>query len=297
MSAEDTDERRGGYAGGCYKDGEAVCVVREETYCDDGTWVAAHFLRGYSGEPLRYCTGEIANVVIGRCGTTGPCSNLSDRCDDPSAFIEYDPTCTIPTDLKDMSRTVYGKCGDRCVWSDQDCVGGESYVKWADECTSEYVEIGACWAGYAFCAVSVESCVQQNMPAEPFFTHQELFEQVGAKCFLTDIPEPPSSPPVQNTAPAPSSAPIARPSSSAAFTSEGNTSGAGGLSTGGIAGIVASAAVVTGLLVGYVAYKMGVRSSVNDKGTTTTEQRTRPMTAVEASEQIQVEEDEDLSVY
>ena len=184
---------REGYAGGCYINAEATCVAQPEDYCDEGTFVSAHYLRANSGHPLRYCNGELENVVIGRCGDSGKCSNLIDRCEDGSSFTAFDSTCTIILDLSTDKPTpvTYGKCGNRCVWSSENCLDGEEYIRNDPSCTADKVEIGACFAGHAYCAPSEKSCADK-FTNEPYWDHQTVQTKVKADCFLSKLPAPPT---------------------------------------------------------------------------------------------------------
>jgi len=281
-------EYREGFAGGCFKDGKEICVHRDESYCDAGSWATAHYLRGNPGHHLRFCAYELQNVVIGRCGESGPCSNLAERCKDEVSFIPYDPTCTVTLELTDFNPVKYGKCGDRCVWSSEDCGTGETFVQRDQECTSDKVEVGSCWAGSAFCAISKDSCSQEGQPVEPFLTHSETKEQIGISCYLSlvpDAPPPPSAAPKLNIALAPT------PETSIRVPQSNRESS--GMSTEAIAAIVAGLAILTGSLMGLVAYRMGVLSFTGGQKTDVTDEK--PMASVEAVEHV-IDDSEELSV-
>ncbi|OEU07385.1 hypothetical protein FRACYDRAFT_251191 [Fragilariopsis cylindrus CCMP1102] len=290
-------ELRQGFAGGCQVNGTGICVTKPETYCDADTFWPAHYLRT-PGNPLRYCTysGIIENVIIGRCssvgknGNGGKCSNLQSRCDSidcvdgddcarngnlngttneeeddqSSLSIEYDPTCTITQDLSSSSTSyvTYGRCDDRCVWSSEDCMKDEIYIPNDQSCTADKVQIGACFAGHAYCAVDAASCTTTqtnlNLPEEPVWTHQEVKEKLGVTCFLASLPTPPTESPPP---PPPTESPmLAVPTSGfAVFDEDGNpilvsssnkNGGDGGLQTGALVAIVAVVAVVIGAVIG-----------------------------------------------
>lgn len=285
MSSIEGIDYREGFAGGCYKEGQPVCVTRDESFCDEDSWVTAHFLRGNGGHPLRYCSTSIERVFVGRCGDDF-CANSSEGCPDALSFNPYDETCTIPLDLKDGSPVLYGRCGDdRCVWSRDDCLPGEDYIPQDASCTSDKVTIGACFAGFAFCSVSAESCNAPGQPFEPFLTHQELKEQTGIGCYLSQIPLE-----VAPTTAAPVASPIDHSTSAPTRPTGGSNSG---LSGGAIAGLVVAAAMLAGIIIGLVAYRMGARSSNHQsKGTVATQKR--PVKDLEVSDKI-VPDDEELS--
>jgi hypothetical protein len=285
MSTFEKLEFRDGFAGGCNVNGTLTCVAQPQDYCDEGTFVPAHFLRSNSGHPLRYCANDLESVVIGRCG--GKCTNLQSRCVDNDAndggkvqcedddcnrvrsllpFIEYDPTCTTTQDLLNDEYVTYGRCGNRCVWSKEDCLEGEEYIQNDDKCTADKVQIGACFAGHAFCSVSKASCTQINLPDEPYMTHQEVKEKIGANCFLSSLPAPPTeSPPLHPT----ESPVLAAPAVGgfAVFDEDGNPivisssnknggDGGGGLQMGAFVAIVAVVAVVIGAVIGVGAVRL-----------------------------------------
>jgi len=299
---EEMDYREG-FAGGCYLNGTAICVAKPEKYCDDETFVPAHYLRSNSGHPLRYCAGRLEDVIIGRCGgINGKCSNLQSRCNsdnnssngknegiignnststeeeedqNSSSFIEYDPTCTITQDLSStsssftsltsLSYVTYGKCGDRCVWSSDDCINDEIYIPNGNntECTADKVQIGACFGGHAFCAVDSSSCTQPNRPDEPYWTHQEVQEKIGANCFLSSLPVPTPAPVVSAPAPAQSPSTVTNTTTTTTNTAFGgeenllsssgnNNNNNNGLNTGALVAIVTVIAIVVGIAIGVI---------------------------------------------
>jgi len=326
VSSFEAMDYREGFAGGCYTQGQPICVYRDEPHCDEGTWATAHYLRANSGHPLRGCAGSLEDVVIGRCGDSGRCANLPERCENETSFVERDLTCTVSLDLTDYSPVIYGRCGDdRCVWSlASDCLDAgvsesSSYAKSSPECTSDVVEIGACWAGHAWCAASAESCNAPGEPYEPFYTHNETQEKIGVNCFLSLVPAPPSTrSPTKRPTLRPTLvpvqikdvsvlAPVASPSDVAMAAEfppsphpEPSRLDAGSssiresepsLPIAAVAGIVVGVATLVGLLVGVVAYRMGVRT-VDDKGTRSTKRApVRSVSAMGIREGDYVEDD------
>lgn len=257
MSDFEDTSFRGGFAGGCLRQGQDACVAEPEPFCDAGTWKSAHWLRSNPGHALRYCAGQLASVPIGRCGDSGWCANLAVRCDDPSSFVPYDPTCTITQDLAapgpNMTFTTYGKCGDRCVWSPQDCLTGEDYVKNDPACTADQTKIGSCFAGHAFCAVSAAAC-----DGEPWLSHEQTAQEIGVNCFLAALPAEPS--------PTPAPALVVPSVPSTTTTTPTGSTGAPQNSTtrmfdqsSVMIGVVVGIAVVFGLAVGVAGFFLGVR--------------------------------------
>lgn len=267
--SDDGLEFREGYAGGCYVNGTATCVSEPEDYCDEGTFVMASYVRANKGHPLRYCAGELENVVIGRCGDSGECSNTPYGCEDEETWDEHDETCTVTRDLgnAELAYVTYGKCGDRCVWSPDDCMEGEDYVRKSPECTADKVQIGACFDGFAFCAVSADSCTQSGLADEPFYTHRQIQEWVGAGCFLSSLPLPAETSPqptrepwnaMPAVAPTPSAfspvdvgttAPEQSSNDNGIFGSPWKLS-SGVFQTGGFVAMVAVVAIILGIIIG-----------------------------------------------
>jgi len=251
---------REGFAGGCYVNGTQTCVAQPEDYCDEETFVTAHYLRANHGHPLRSCAGELENVVIGRCGDSGECSNLPSGCENETTWDEFDENCTTTLDYsieEEGTRVTYGKCGERCVWSPDDCLEGEDYVRNSPDCTANKVQIGACFAGHAFCAVGPAACTQPGQPDEPFWNFHEVKENVGARCYLSSLPAEEklvaSTPPKKYFTPPPIPSPqIFDPSSIdvKGGIMESSFFSSGILQTGGLVGIVAVVAVILGIVIG-----------------------------------------------
>jgi len=305
-SEQSNPDYREGYAGGCLKQGEPICVRRNEPYCDEGTWVTAHYMqdRNTPDTPVDHCYNDLETVTIGRCGPDGACANLAERCEDPESFVGYDETCTISMDSKnDYAPVLYGECGGRCVWSRASCLDGEAYNRTSPDCTSASVEVGACFARQLFCAVSEESCVQPGEPEEPFLTHNETAAIGGIHCYLSQVSGPPTT---RSPSHSPSLRPAGEPTqtptiveltasipvedvqnSSLSYYSDPTEPGEArsslqarqepsGLPIEAIAGIIVVVAILVGVLIGTVAYRMGIQTGNGNKE----RRRRRPMKTV-----------------
>eukprot|EP00980_Cylindrotheca_fusiformis_P008474 scaffold1794_cov107-Cylindrotheca_fusiformis.AAC.1 len=196
MSYIGSTKFRAASAGGCYKNGKPICVEEpkddDDDICDEGTFQSAHYLRNQPvQDKLRMCSYSVKDVVIGRCGSDGSdaaaaggmCSNLASRCDDPSTFIPHDGSCTTIRDKKNGHLTTYGKCNERCSWSEKDCADDEVWTKNDVNCTADKVEVGACFSGYAFCTVSSANCINPNIT---YLDYKEVQDTRGLTCFLSD---------------------------------------------------------------------------------------------------------------
>ncbi|KAL3940538.1 MAG: hypothetical protein SGBAC_004941 [Bacillariaceae sp.] len=279
------------YAGGCYKDGKPICVEQPKEYCDKGTFQSAHFLRANANAGLRSCTGAVENVVIGRCGDTGQCSNLASRCDDPATFA-FDETCTTIRDKLNGVFVTYGKCNERCSWSPTDCTEDEVWINNDGTCTADKVEVGACFAGFAFCSVSSVNCVD---PYVPFLTHKEAREQKGVNCRLSELV--PTGVPTVSPSPtlAPTRLPPPPPANPPQAFLEQNEPTTDSLSTEGIVGL-AIGAVFLGVWISGSSYYVGRRrrQMIEDKATKT--ESVAPVANVNVSSTFEIEVNEDLSV-
>mmetsp|Transcript_22690 Transcript_22690/g.25827 ORF Transcript_22690/g.25827 Transcript_22690/m.25827 type:complete len:287 (-) Transcript_22690:85-945(-) len=253
MNSKEDVITRSSFAGGCLRQNELVCVSEPQNYCDEDSFHSAHFLRANYGHDLRFCAYSIESIAIGRCGDNGECKNFAYRCDDPTSFEEYDPTCGVVSDNTNGKLTTYGRCNNRCVWSREDCLEDEIWVSHDLTCTSDKVEIGACMAGHTFCAVSSAMCIQ---PIEPYISHKEALETRNVNCILSEIDS--TQAPVSNLSP--TNFPSKNPTSNSIdlFTSyeKDNTSS---ISTGGIILICVAALLVLlliALMLNMIACKM-----------------------------------------
>jgi len=166
------------------------------------------------------------------------------------------------------------------------------------ECTAEKVQIGACFAGHAFCAVGQKSCTHPGLPDEPFWTHEKVQDVIGANCFLSSLPAPPTPPSPPPTRAPRTASPVASPTSeqvndnSMAGILERNGSSNGSLPTGAVVTIVAVIAVVLGIGVGIST----VHCKRNDKEAWRVEkQPALPVEDFETSHQIEIADSENIS--
>ena len=340
------------YAGTCVHEDTLVCGVVEnnnvdvDSWCDKGSWEPPHVV-AHSGHPHRRCAYYPDTMVIGRCdGPDGPCSNLASRCADPLSFVVRDPDCRITQDYKyynntnndestgqssttGIKYTTYGRCGERCVWSPDDCLAGEDYVTNDMECTANKVQLGACLDGFGYCTVSSKTCVNVDgsNTAEPYYTHDDFLEKFQINCYLADLPKPPPPPtiaPLPTTAPPTTSIPISSSSSnsngkndnsssssrggketsSAQSSSSLSSSSSSSLSQNVIIIIVIVIALLLGIAVGFVVAKMHSKKERAIANNATNKQHQQqeivdspPMTVVGVnSNEIVVDADEELSL-
>ena len=292
------------YAGICKQNDKLVCgVVEKQDFCDDGSWEPPHSVAD-SGNPNRICAYYPDTMVIGRCGSDGPCSNLASRCTDPESFILRDPNCRITKDYSDESSsnkfggkyTTYGKCGDRCVWSPDDCLDGEEYINDDIDCTADKVKIGACLDGFGYCTVSKKTCANvDGNTVEPYYTHDDLLDYSGTNCYLADLPETPK--PAAPTPPptfAPPSTPTAVPRTNNNSAPPNNATTSNKLSQNAIIGIVIGLTLPVGIVMGILAARC--RSNNKTQSVVITEKSLPPMTIAVSSREVIVDDvSEDLS--
>jgi len=332
------------YAGTCFQNDKLVCGVVEEnneSLCDEGTWEPPHVV-AHKGHPNRSCAYYPDRMVIGRCdGPNGPCSNLASRCIDPSSFVVRDPDCRITQDYKyyeneninensnneinihidgvGIKYTTYGKCGDRCVWSPDDCLEGEEYINNDMECTANKVKLGACLDGYGYCTVSPTTCVNVDgsQTAEPYYTHDDFLEKFNTNCYLADLPDPPAPPTPPTFAPIPAtialpttttttnSIPISSSSNYANSIGGGGTSStqsSSSLSQNSMIAIVIVVALPLGVALGFIVAKLHSKKELEAAAIAAKQQRqvecdSPPITilGINSGENI-VDADEELSL-
>merc|ERR1712176_82928 len=84
-----------------------------------------------------------------------------------------------------IENTLFGRCGDRCSWSPDDCAFGlNGREKWtfpSEECTCEKVRVGGCQKdGNIFCAVSEDACDDLSEWLSPL----DVTKSFNVECFL-----------------------------------------------------------------------------------------------------------------
>lgn len=108
----------------------------------------------HGGNCYQYDT--LVQYPLGKC-VGGPCGPNAESCGDTNLFSEEDTqSCTV-------QNTRYGMCGNRCSWSPNDCQSSEFWSFPAEECSCEFVRVGACIKMIGdhtsvTCAVSPDGC-------------------------------------------------------------------------------------------------------------------------------------------
>jgi len=157
----------------------------------------------------------------------GTCSPNNASCTDLGLYDMNDTkTCLV-------ENTLFGRCGDRCLWSPDDCVN-ETWKFPSQLCSCDQVQVGACKKdNQIFCAVSPAGCDDLSTWISPI----EIKFTTDIRCFLCrekTVPFTHYPVAVDNIEPSPTRAP------SGAGVSE-NTIGA---FVGGVVGGVAGATMV-----------------------------------------------------
>jgi len=92
----------------------------------------------------------VQELAMGNCAD-GTCSPNEASCGDLGPHTNND------TKNCQTKETLFGRCGNRCLWSPVDCEG--NWVFPSEDCTCDKVEVGACEKdGSIFCSVSPDSC-------------------------------------------------------------------------------------------------------------------------------------------
>lgn len=283
------------YAGICKRDGKLVCgIVEPQEFCDENSWVPPHVVADM-GHPNRICAYYPDTMVIGRCGEGGPCSNMAERCDDPSSFLPMDPDCRITKDYGPSGKyTTYGKCGDRCVWSPSDCSEEEVYVRDDPSCTADKVKLGACLDGFGYCTVSQDTCANlDGKTIEPYYNHSSFLEKFDTNCYLADLPKTPA--PVAPSR-APTMIPTALPTSSPTLGTSSPMVQKARLSDGDILGIAIGSALVVGISFGFVASRICSNKQARAKGVQDESSPPPKTIRIGTGDEINIDPSEDLSL-
>jgi len=100
-----------------------------------------------------------------------------------------------------VQNTSFGRCGDRCSWSPDDCVG-DNWSFPSQGCSCDQVEVGACEKdGFVYCAVSPDSCDDRSI----WLSHDEVEFTTDYRCYLCRENIKPSDSVAKNSADADSS--------------------------------------------------------------------------------------------
>jgi len=76
--------------------------------------------------------------------------------------------------------TMFGRCGDRCSWSPDNCLADEEWTFPSPGCSCDMVQVGSCEKdGKHFCAVSPDSCDVKATWLSP-----TAVSTTGTNCFL-----------------------------------------------------------------------------------------------------------------
>lgn len=148
----------------CQEGGLGICALTRD-HCPEGLpWASSRQLQSISRSHGGICleSGTVDSLYTGRCGD-GLCVSHSSACTLEATFEEESRSCTLfeqNTNLLTTDSTKFGKCGDRCEWSEEFCAAGEAWTKAIDsECLCHDVRVGACkFNDVYFCALNQNSC-------------------------------------------------------------------------------------------------------------------------------------------
>jgi hypothetical protein len=157
----------------------------ESTDCLTGTdtFSSSRQMQGAAGAHGGNCVlqDSVKETILGKCGN-GSCSPNAESCDGDGSSYKIDtssnPACTIGT-------TKFGKCGDRCSWSPQDCDGNEKWTFPVSECTCDKVRVGGCVkSGFTHCSVSNLACDSASV----WFGPTAVTAETGTECYICRQP-------------------------------------------------------------------------------------------------------------
>ena len=166
---------------------DAYCAL-EETECLSGTdtFSSSRHMQSAAGAHGGSCLLQeaVKEFVLGKCGEDGPCSPNAASCDSSSALSSYVKD-TIHNATCDIGSTKFGKCGDRCSWSPQDCDEGEQWTFPENECTCDMVRVGGCVKdGFTYCSVSNLACDDASV----WFGPTAVTAETGNLCYVCRQP-------------------------------------------------------------------------------------------------------------
>jgi len=148
-------------------------------------------------------------VPIGRCFDSSQdlevCTSVKEACTVPDKFQPNAEGCMVANENRMDSSgllrhwSLYGRCDDTCVWSQDDCLAGEawypathSYYNTASkECTCDVVQVGACKnpKNKYSCGISSFSCDEFST----YISARDLKGMAGAPDCRLCMPVTPSS--------------------------------------------------------------------------------------------------------
>lgn len=135
---------------------------------------------------------QVKATSLGKCAD-GSCSPNAETCGGNSTnttnFSKSSSSCTV-------ENTKYGKCGDRCSWSPDECLSDEEWLFPAEECSCDNVRVGACtYTKYSSvtCAISFTACDESSVWVPPL----NVPDMFNFDCFLcratsAPVPSPPA---------------------------------------------------------------------------------------------------------
>jgi len=131
---------------------------------------------------------------VGQC-SDGACSPNKSSCGGLD-FLDSQQS----TENCDVDSTLFGRCGDRCSWSPDNCSAGEEWTFPSQGCNCDQVQVGACEKdGFIFCSVSPDSCDDKATWLSPV----DVASTTPYQCYLCREKIVPVAPPV--------AAPVAAP--------------------------------------------------------------------------------------
>lgn len=170
---------QGAYCG----DSDGWCAFEASKCTNPDTFLSVRNMQTYHHGRSCLPQAAVKSMPLGRCGD-GNCAPNEASCASMVGFVDSDPTnpwAPGTPNVCDTEKTVYGRCGDRCSWSPDDCAAGEEWTFPSQGCSCEHVQVGACEKdGIAFCAPSPNSCDAVDTWMGPL----ALTSAMDLECFL-----------------------------------------------------------------------------------------------------------------
>lgn len=172
---------QGGY---CYYP-ENVCAFEKNECLDTDKFASSREMQDAPGAHGGICLkqSKILSTLLGKC-EDNTCSPNAASCPNPGSYVESpanDDSCLI-------ENTTFGSCGNRCSWSPESCLAGETWTFPAQDCSCDQVQVGGCMKDDEFyCAVSPKGCDEFSAWMSPLDT----VDASGKTCFLCRENMPP----------------------------------------------------------------------------------------------------------
>jgi len=177
--------------GECEGDLKGECCALEKTECGDSNesiFMSSRQIEsaseGHGGACL--LQESVREKPLGECSIVSKASTVETICSPNKASCEtrgefFEVEAGSSDKMCKVENTLFGRCGDRCSWSPDDCNGSEKWTFPSEECACEKFRVGGCQKdGNTFCAVSKDACDDSSEWLSPL----DVTKESNIECFL-----------------------------------------------------------------------------------------------------------------